>query len=473
MLDHSLEQKLRAALRTEGDDLAFTITSEELERRLALRRRGGLSPLASLGLAAAVGVGMLGLAAVVGGWFDPRPAVGPLPSRSAVVVQASPSATPSPAPSGGPLALPSLDELLGTIDPARVVRAEAVGPNGGLGDQLGAFNSPIEPNVVTFDPVATSGTYYVLAVCAGDGRVVMIVVRADGQSIEEVPITCDGARSLRQMGLEAGSSLQVTSVGHSGWRVVLLAPDRPAPHAATIDRGGVVPEGADVALEAESRTLEPDYTDILTGGGIQSRTEVGSLATRTRYDVYISCAGPTSVRYAFGGRRSSDEPVDPGVLIEYVAGEVECDGTLQHDVIELTLGGGDVSVTAEDRTVWRIVVTQEKPPIASAPDEGGWTLSSGGGPNLDINGQLEDATMAGNAAGGDIRIVVSCSGATTLDLIVDTGPVVGQRVDHLSVDCREGFGTVEKVYAKAGPYIEVTSDPHGVRTWIAITVQTR
>ena len=47
-------------LRTEGDEMALTITAAELERRLAIRRRARTSRGAGLLLAAAVGVGLVG-----------------------------------------------------------------------------------------------------------------------------------------------------------------------------------------------------------------------------------------------------------------------------------------------------------------------------------------------------------------------------------------------------------------------------
>ena len=61
MHDANLEERLRSVLRQEGDGLPFTITTEELERRLALRRRernGRRLSLMAAGLAA-VAVGTI------------------------------------------------------------------------------------------------------------------------------------------------------------------------------------------------------------------------------------------------------------------------------------------------------------------------------------------------------------------------------------------------------------------------------
>lgn len=103
MHDSQLEDRVRGVLRGEGDALPVTITPEELERRLALRRRERVGRRAGL-LAAAVAVVAVGsLVATTGAWFQ-SPGVGSRPS---------PAPTGSPAPSEA--ALPCE-----TIDPASI-----------------------------------------------------------------------------------------------------------------------------------------------------------------------------------------------------------------------------------------------------------------------------------------------------------------------------------------------------------------
>ena len=195
MHDQSLEARLRDALRIEGDGLALTITAAELERRLAQRRRGGLSPLASLGLAAAVGAALLGLVGVAGGWFE-RPAIVP-PTASAspsTVPSADPSGPATPAPSALVLRmLPSLDDMLVDHDPTRVVRAQTVGPAHGPS----ADARPL-PWSAGFAPVAVGGSYAVEIACLGsdDLRVAIVEAGLDGAG-RGVPFTCDGGRSTR------------------------------------------------------------------------------------------------------------------------------------------------------------------------------------------------------------------------------------------------------------------------------------
>ena len=97
MHDREIEDRLRTALRAEGDALPLTITTAELERRLASRRRarsGGRLRLIAAGVAV-VAVGSLAVMAV--GWLRP-PAVGSLPELSpshgaSAAVSPSPTAT--------------------------------------------------------------------------------------------------------------------------------------------------------------------------------------------------------------------------------------------------------------------------------------------------------------------------------------------------------------------------------------------
>ena len=69
MPDGHLEDRLRTALRGEGEALPMTITTAELERRLALRRRERLGRRASVLAAAVVVVAVGSLVATTGGWF--------------------------------------------------------------------------------------------------------------------------------------------------------------------------------------------------------------------------------------------------------------------------------------------------------------------------------------------------------------------------------------------------------------------
>ena len=119
MHDDQVEDRLRAILRAEGDGLPLTITPEELERRLALRRRersGRRLGLLAAGLAV-IAVGSL--VATTAGWVR-------IPAMGDPVASTEPTETPhesfgpagTPIPGIAPLvAIPGRKELI-RIDPA-------------------------------------------------------------------------------------------------------------------------------------------------------------------------------------------------------------------------------------------------------------------------------------------------------------------------------------------------------------------
>jgi hypothetical protein len=90
MHDDLLERRLGAALHDEAGSLPFTITTAELERRMALRRQSVAGRRLALFLAAAVAIGLFGIGGAIGGLFHQ-----PLPtaSESNRVVVASPHAS--------------------------------------------------------------------------------------------------------------------------------------------------------------------------------------------------------------------------------------------------------------------------------------------------------------------------------------------------------------------------------------------
>lgn len=121
MHDNQIEDRLRSVLRREGDDLTLNITAQELERRLALRRRARAGRRLSLIAAGIAAVAIGGIVAYSNGWLGATPAVGGKPVTSEAPVETphqsfGPGATPlagiSPLP-----AAPGRTEVI-RIDPA-------------------------------------------------------------------------------------------------------------------------------------------------------------------------------------------------------------------------------------------------------------------------------------------------------------------------------------------------------------------
>lgn len=112
MHDDRLEEQLRWALRTEGDELALTISAAELQRRMTVRRRERNGRRLVLAAAAAVAVVAIGsILALTNGWLR-LPAVGVDPS-------------PRPAQSDGRATQAPPTSTLGGRGDAIVVRAIA------------------------------------------------------------------------------------------------------------------------------------------------------------------------------------------------------------------------------------------------------------------------------------------------------------------------------------------------------------
>jgi hypothetical protein len=116
MHDSQLEDRLRTSLRAEGDGLSMTITTAELERRLAVRQRQSRGRMLTAIAAVMAFVAVAAIAAMSNGWLR-LPAVGatasPTPTETPHV-SASPSAT---TPAIGETAPPP---SCTTIDPSTV-----------------------------------------------------------------------------------------------------------------------------------------------------------------------------------------------------------------------------------------------------------------------------------------------------------------------------------------------------------------
>jgi hypothetical protein len=204
--------------------------------------------------------------------------------------------------------------------------------------------------------------------------------------------------------------------------------------------------------------------------------EVGQVAQRERYRVLVTCAGPHSIRYAFGRLFDRQNAPDP-LPEDHSVTEVECDGGVHEDVLALPLvDGARLLVTSSAQEAWQIIVMSDKPPISLPPDEGGWVMSTGFGPNFLPSGQQEGVTLVGPDGGGEVRVVISCSGDALLTGTIDVGPVAGQKLDPFTLDCSLDGGagvTLARSYATAASSVTVLYDPHGATIWLAVSAQVR
>lgn len=172
MHDSQIEDRLRADLQAEGDALPLTITPDELERRLALRRRERNGRRLSL-MAAGLAIAAMGsVVASTAGWIR-MPAVGSGP-------EASPQPLETPHPSLGPAATPlaGISPLVATPGRTVLIRIDPAGPT----DQAnGTATAPAH------------GTSVVVSIsCVGEGRLEMAI---DGIS-QDMGCTSKLSRSL-------------------------------------------------------------------------------------------------------------------------------------------------------------------------------------------------------------------------------------------------------------------------------------
>lgn len=105
MHDDRIEEQLRTVLRTEGDNLLLTISSAELERRLAARRRATSGRRLSVVAAAVAAIAIASIAAVGNGWVT-LPSVADAPDASPTQPSVTPSTTSRPPDGRAPLGRP-------------------------------------------------------------------------------------------------------------------------------------------------------------------------------------------------------------------------------------------------------------------------------------------------------------------------------------------------------------------------------
>ncbi|MEP6639595.1 MAG: hypothetical protein ABJC39_09630, partial [Chloroflexota bacterium] len=280
MHDPQLERQLRTALRTEGDRLTFTITAAELDRRLALRRRARPNWLASLGLAAAVTVGLLGLVGVAGGWFDRSTTPPAVPSGSTAPEQ---TAAPTPPPSVTPAALPALWQLIDAGDATAVVIAQSHGPELGQGPLPSSME--IHPPSVDLGPLDGPADYAITVGCISGGFYGYGLVPPDQRGGGPVPsIPCRGDLSTGTIHVERPVRLSLVTSANASWRVVVRRVGGTGPVASGEPEVPVPAPGEQVLLgvgDARNRSDEP--APSFDGLGVPQL--VGGIPGREAYTV--------------------------------------------------------------------------------------------------------------------------------------------------------------------------------------------
>lgn len=469
MHDDLLERRLRAVLHAEGDGLPFTITADELRRRLAARRRSRIGRSPQLLLAAAIGVGLLGAGAAIGSWVSriqpgpnpapSGPAVAPSPNRSSGP-QASGSASSAPAPT-----LPDLAAFLRGTDPGEIVRAQAIGP---AAAPTAWSHGITGPGSTAFAEVDTTGTYRIVVACLGAPEVSVSALHADRlNGPGAMRFVCDGASVEKLVELHAGDHIVIGATDPTSWRVALLAPGRAAPHAAAI--------AADVTKAAGPRLdnspiggalTTPDYSAV---GPRDEPTLVSYVNARDAYRIATSCAGPGPLTFVLRAPFGISPPNGDGAALSEVATIVACDGGVHLDVIRFPFAiGADVWIDAPNGTAWRFAAAWEDPPIQALKDGDGWKQGFGLGRDLRLDSETNQSTLTFQTP-VRARIVVTCRGGTGVDILAhdrDSG-----HDTPFSAPCQVG-----ETIVSVGPEfdsvrsIDLTVSNHGAM-WLLVSVQ--
>ena len=389
MHDGKLEDRLRTVLRGEGDTLPMTITTAELERRLALRRRERLGRRASVLAAAVVVVAVGSLVATTGGWFRST-SVGSGPS---------PAPTASSAPSEAALPCETIDPAT-TDEPPALIFGVTPGDAIGYGGVQGAYRlgdrevgDPREwgvPGPAALDPIAVglqTGRFQVLA---SEPDACLIGLVAEAKQIAPTPagridpstINLGATRTEPTRFIEfaqppAGQWIVRVRVdfdtGGRGeaWSQAWIGVLVQDPSASPSDLPGVLPE----LTAPEGVILFDESSPIDAPGEPTGVVEVIGLAPvppRSVYQVDVTCLGSGPIRWSLGLE---------GEFGFMAAGDQACDGTVGSHTLELGIPSGDVPifVQADPATAWHVMVSSiaEQPAFSPPSLRGWWTAETG------------------------------------------------------------------------------------------------
>lgn len=449
MHDDRLEDRLRAALRTEAEGLAFTITAEELRRRLVVRRRARVSRTSTLLLAAAVGVGLLGVGALAGGALDRRTAVPTSPPSGPIAPIAQASTSPASSTPPAAATLPTLDELIDDGGEAALVVAQANGASDGIHFDPINFTR-LDPPSIALGPVDGSAEYQVSFACLGDTSGTISIDPVGAERLAAPPVvTCDGRVVHETQAADGPAVVHLDLRSLASWRLAVhrigdALPGRDATEPARPE----APSDEDVLIETQDQPVQPDAEDVAIN--------VGGLATRETYVVRLSCASAPTLEYFFGAGSG-------GVPTASTTAVVPCDGAVHEHRLGIgQLFGPELYVRAGSGARWGLVVSSSHVPIPDylevADDYPGWMASSGLGPAYVERSEEQGLSIVAHqlTTSGPVLVVVSCVGVGPMTGTVDLGVREGERTAPLEADCSPDGATTAKTYEVDGPNVSIT-----------------
>jgi hypothetical protein len=333
MHDKTIEERLRSTLHSEAASLPLTVSADELERRLVLRRRDRHNRRFGL-LAAGVAAIAVGTAftIAIGPFRGPSVAATPQPT-------VGPSAVlPSLKPTSGPVdLLPALEPTVGSVDFDVVTQP---------GDPS---STEIVPEAAAFDGVRMDAREAgVKFVCSGPDPVeITWGIAPDRTSIAGETVDCDNAIHSFRYDLAAMQPLVADQL--------LVHATRRTEYRILVESFGFTNDPAPTALPAFAAPVGTVVLDTRIDAGVEpSRTPgtggVGSVPSRGVYRVAMVCIGTGSARWTIGAEDTRD-------FID--AGDVPCDGAALGFESSLGLPSRDstVFVTTDPGNSWHLVIT--------------------------------------------------------------------------------------------------------------------
>jgi len=316
MHDSQIEERLRSVLRDEGQHLPQTITTAELERRLATRRRQARGRRISLLAAAVAVVAVVVIGALGNGWL--RPAIGS---------QASPSPTNDASPSSSLGLAPIVQAVDGRLVAEILPTVAAAG----------------DTRAVHGDVAAGDYVVSVKVECIGRGAISF----TDRTHIVET--TCTDTAALDPSFQPeptlvpiVNGSFDTTLTVAPGLTYAMLVETVPLPdHIPLL----ALPKGA---IAMSSTSVRPNTDAPRTS----TNTASGRMDGPTEW-IQVVCLGPGVVAYTLG-------PVDHSVPA--TSSEAICDGVPHQEEIAVDFAGSQIiSVTTDGRIAWQLVATRSGP----------------------------------------------------------------------------------------------------------------
>jgi hypothetical protein len=450
MHDDPIERRLRAALRREAEALPFTITSAELERRVALRSRRSAGRRSTYLLAAAVGIGLLGVGGVVGGLLGDVTESQP-PSQVA-------DTTP-PIPSG-PIRLGTLNEFVAGSIGDEVVIAHAYEPIDVTGVDPEALRAEAR---VSLGTIAGSTRYQLTFVCEGSGKAdfTIVAVPPVGSARSITEVECDAAVYSQQIHADGPQVVFLSAPRESSWRIVVRRLDGTDPGFPMEPSFIELPPGQQELVRAELQSTTANGRRWVDSGLVVE--EIGSVPARTGYEARIWCAGGDDVRLILGDDLE-------GTTVPNIETAVPCDSRIHDPGFAIPMPfGSRVFVAAAPESRWSILVGAEVPPIGLANDQPGWQRQVGFGPHLSFDSTEHGFSAPGVDGGGPVLIVIACAGNADIEVTVDAGRELDERQETLIAACTPEGAETSQSFELDGSTVHLTlAEPIG--TWTAISI---